>query len=845
MNAASPAFERLGAGNEARLDALFEAQAHATPDAVAVIHRGSQLSYAELHARIGALAGRLRELGVGPGVIVAVGMERTPRMVAALLAVLTAGGAYLPLDPAYPTDRLDFMLADSRAGLMLTDCGLHERLRFGGLVFDPAAGDVVRTGPEPQSRAPQALAYVIYTSGTTGRPKGVMLGHTATHLVDWARTTFADGQLARMAATTSISFDPSILEIFLPLCTGGTVVLKENALEPFARDERPTMLDCVPSALIELCRAGAVPDSVRVINIGGEPLKAALVREVYRRTRVEAVYNHYGPTEATTCATVARVGRETVAEPTIGRPIAGAEIRLLDSAGAPVDAGERGEICIGGAGLALGYLDRPELTAERFVESPWGRLYRTGDLGLWTGDGELEFAGRADGQVKIRGHRVELSEVEAALARLPGVRQAAAITRPDPSGRLQIVGYVQTDAPLSLREARSRLEAWLPAPMLPARLVTLEAFPLTLSGKVDRKALPDPAAAPVPAAAPLGVECRVEEAVAEVFKDVLGVPRVGRDDSFFDLGGDSLSGVNAALRLGEILGRELPSAMIHQAPTPRSLAEALKRCPARQAEHLSVLHPGGTGAPLFCVADLFGRPFSYLSLSRRLGAERPVLGLSPGPLEASFTADGDIGALSRAFAVAMRRSHPDGPCVVAGYSAGGVLAFDLARTLELAGAPVALVLLDCSMRSRPPSAAALARWTLRQALDVMDPAAFRTRAARIGAMGGKLAQSLARPDRPPEWIPDGAAALAGRLMSACARYRPDAFHGPTLLLKSADRDRVDALLDHDGLLGWRHALKGPVECAWVPGDHHAFMREPYVAETAAQIGRFLAGCRSV
>ncbi|WP_133254214.1 amino acid adenylation domain-containing protein [Phenylobacterium deserti] len=826
-----------------RLDVLFSQQARRTPRALAVLHRGTQLSYADLEAQADGIAKQLAAMGAGPGVLVGVCMRRTPRMLAGLLGVLKSGAAYLPLDPAYPDERLAFMLDDSAAALLLTDCALDRRLDFQGGVLDLSADVPQVRGPGMVRgvAGPSDLAYVIYTSGSTGRPKGVMLGHTAAGLVDWARKTFTRGEMARMAATTSICFDPSILEIFAPLCTGAAVVLKESALEPFTPDEQPTMLDGVPSAVAELCRAGALPDSVRVVNVGGEPLKAALVREIYARTRVEAVYNHYGPTEATTCATVALARRDQVDDPPIGRAIAGAKLHLLDAAGQPVKAGETGEIHIGGPSLAIGYLNQPELTAARFVQSRWGRLYRTGDLGRWTAASDLEFLGRIDDQVKIRGFRVEIGEVESALVRLPQVTDAAVLARPDAQGRTQLVAYLQSERPWSVAEVRAALKAWLPDHMLPARLVVLDAFPLTLSGKVDRNALPAPQEPG--GAAPVNVESRIEEAIAEVFKDVLGRAQVERDDSFFDLGGDSLSGVTAALRLEEILGYELPSALLHQAPSPRELAQALEQCPVHRPQHLSVLQAGGDGAPLFCLADLFARPFSYLSLSRRLAADRPVLGLSPGPLEGAFATSGSIPDLTAAFLAELRRVQPAGPYLLAGYSAGGVLAFDLAGALEREGEVVSLVLLDSSMRSSRPSAGQLVRWAMRQGLDLMHPAAFRARYERMGGLREKLARALAQRETSPlpEWIPEGQGAVAARLMAACATYRPGTFRGRTLLLKSTDRDRIDALLDHDGLLGWGGALKGPVTTEWVSGDHHAFMREPRVSEAAAHIEAFLAG----
>jgi amino acid adenylation domain-containing protein len=836
---------RSRASTPKRLDALFAAQAAATPDAVALLCRGEAVSYRALEQRANRLARHLIDLGVGPGALVGVCMSRSPELVAALLGVLKAGGAYLPLDPAYPVERLDFMLADSAAAVLVTDGDVHERLAWRGSVVDPgrdAAAIAARSGEAPVvPYHPDDLAYVIYTSGSTGRPKGVMLGHSATGLIAWARATFVQGELTRVAATTSVCFDPSVFEIFAPICTGGTAILKSTALEPFTPDERPTLLNCVPSVLAELCRARAVPDSVRAINIGGEPLSAAFVCEVYRATRVRAVYNHYGPTEATTCTTVALVPPDVERDPPIGRPIAGAQVHVLDEAGRPVAAGETGEIHIGGPVLARGYLNRPELTAERFVAGPRGRLYRTGDLGRWSAEGELEFVGRVDQQVKIRGFRVELGELESALARLPDVRRACAAVRSDAAGRPRLIAWVESDARPGLGEVRRALAAWLPEPLLPQRLVVLEAFPLTLSGKIDRNALPDPAPETAAGPQPSGLS-RVEEAIAEVFKDVLKLGPIGPEDSFFELGGDSLAGLEAALRLEELFGAPLPSALIHQAPTPRALARALEHCGGGQDRCLSVLQPAGAGPPLVCLADLFGRPISYLSLARRLAPDRPVWGLSPGPQEAAFLAEPSVPVLTRAHFRALRAAQPHGPYLLAGYSAGGLLAFDLACALEREGETVSLVLLDAAVRRRPPAGAML-RWAAAQGRALLEPGRLRTRLERAWALRGKLAGAAApaRLQRPPAWIPDARDAFARSLMQAHARYRLGAFHGPALVVKCRERDQVDALFDPDGLLGWRAALKGPVTVAEVGSHHHGLMREPHVAEAAAAVAQFVGG----
>ena len=818
-----------------RLEQMFYEQASIAPDAAAIFFRGDVVSYADLNADVERLSRDLVRHGVGPGVVVAMSLQRTPAMIAALLATLKAGGAYLPLDPRNPPERTRFMLADSGCALLLADSASPAHADFGGTVLELSNGALIQRAyhSPPTPTAPSDLAYLIYTSGSTGAPKGVMLGHGATHLVAWARRAYSADERARVAATTSLSFDPSIFEIFAPLCTGGALVLKQDALEPFASDEQPTMLGAVPSVLAELCRLDAIPDSVRILNAGGEILTRDLAREAYRGRPALVLDNHYGPTEATTVASVARIRREDLGEPPIGRPVRGAEIVLLDADLQPVGEDAIGEIHIGGPGLALGYLNRPELTAARFIHGPSGRLYRTGDLARWR-DGELHYSGRADRQVKIRGFRVELGEVEHALLQLREVERAHATVR-DAAGRSQLVAYVQSQRPLTPAGLRAELAKSLPDYMLPARLMVTTAFPLLASGKVDYGALPDLNDPPVGPAAQVS---RMEKPIIHVFQEVLARDDVGPEDSFFDLGGDSLASVQAALRLEEMLGYELPPALIHQSPSPRALARSLEHGRVRADGHISLLQPGGPAPPLFCIADLFGQPFNYLSLARRLGSDRPVYGVVPGSLQTRFAEDGDIDGLTRSFLAELRRLRPEGPYLIAGYSAGGMLALDLACALEREGETVRLVLLDASLHARRPSPRAVARWLLARVRGLLAPRAFGVRVREASALVAKLARRMA-PGAPPDWIPASQVAFAARMIKVGAAYRPKVFSGPTLIIKALQRDLVDQLFDEDGMLGWSDTLQGAVVQASVPGGHHQFMREPLVGQTAQEVTRFL------
>jgi len=443
-----------------RLQELFEGQAEQQPEAMALVSEAEQLSYGALNSRANQLAHYLQQQGVGAEQRVGIYQQRTAALVVSLLAVLKAGGVYVPLDPDYPAERLNFMLADAEVKVLLTESGLAARLGPSAvrqICVDEQWEEIARESiQQPVAKLQREnLAYVIYTSGSTGQPKGVAIEHqSALNLMHWAKEAFSREQLQGVLAATSICFDLSVFELFVPLSWGGQVILAENALQlPELRArEQVTLVNTVPSAMTELVRLKAVPKSVQVVNLAGEALSLKLVQQVYeQQPGVSQLYNLYGPSEDTTYSTGALV--DAAAEQVlIGRPLANRQAYILDAHYQPVPVGVAGELYLGGAGLARGYLQRPDLTAEKFIPHPFSaaagaRLYRTGDVTRYRSNGEIEYLGRSDQQIKLRGYRIELGEIEAVIKQQPGVSEAAVVVREDSRGEKWLAAYVIREKP--------------------------------------------------------------------------------------------------------------------------------------------------------------------------------------------------------------------------------------------------------------------------------------------------------------------------------------------------------------------------------------------------------------
>ena len=697
----------------ATLPELFAAQVAKTPDATAVVFEQARLSYGELDARSSQLAHHLRALGVGPEVVVGLCLERSLEMLVALLAILKAGGAYLPLDPDYPRERLAFMLADAGAPVLVTHSALRARLPGHGarLVCLDADGPAIAQQPTSAPASgllPQNTAYVIYTSGTTGAPKGVVVDHASlANKVVTLGTDFGAGPDFRVALLSSSAFDPSIEQITLPLVHGASIVVINDALREsplqfwnYVRRNKVDLLNCTPSFFESLIDSAPNNSSLRHLVLGGEPFTIELQQKIAGHLKVAKLTNLYGPTEATIDATGFTVqGDQPGPYIPIGRPLPNYRAYVLDGGLQPVAAGVCGELYIAGAGLARGYLGRAGLTAERFVADPFGaagsRMYRTGDLARWRGDGVLEFLGRADAQVKLRGFRIEPGEIEAALVRHGEVAQAAVIAREDGAGGKRLVAYVVAagEGIVDAAALRGHLAGSLPDYMVPSAFVVLDRLPLTPNGKLDRRALPAPE---LPAC---GVRrlprTPQEEMLCGLFAEVLGLERVGIDDNFFDLGGHSLLATRLISRIRSTLDVEVDIRSLFEAPTVEVLVKGLNgNCADRsQLEVLLPLRPSGRLSPLFCVHPGGGLSWSYSGLMRHLPAERPIYGLQARAISQPQMAPQTLDEMAADYLTLIQQIQPTGPYNLLGWSFGGLVAHAMATHLQAQGETVALLAL--------------------------------------------------------------------------------------------------------------------------------------------------------
>jgi amino acid adenylation domain-containing protein len=840
---------------------LFEAQVERSPEAVAVECEGHQLTYQELNVRANQLAFHLRGLGVGPDKFVGICVEPSVDMVVGLLGILKAGGAYVPLDPAYPKERLVFMVKDTAMEVLLTQEQLLSMLPSGGarlVCVDaplPGSRDSVNANPAGEASA-DSLAYVIYTSGSTGIPKGVMIPHRGlVNYLVWSMDAYQVGRGKGSPVHSSISFDLTITGLFAPLLAGRCVyvVPPTKRLETLAtelrRNQNFSLVKITPAHL-ELLGSQLSPEDAagrtNSLIIGGDTLLGESLKLWQAHAPETVLVNEYGPTETVVgcCVYFVPKGTRLTGPVPIGRPIANTQLYVLDPDLQPVPIGDKGELYIGGDGVARGYLNLPEQTARSFIPNPFAgmdptaspKLYKTGDLVRYRTDGNLEFLGRVDHQVKIRGFRIEPSEIESVLAAHPHVQGAVVVAQESRTGDKSLTAYIvwRGQVAPSFLELRQFLKEKLPDYMLPAEFVTLVSFPLTPNGKVDRHALPPPGLELMASSEYVAPRNEIERRILDVWREILHHPRIGLHDSFFELGGNSLLAVRLVTEINRILDTNLDAVHLFGHPTIATLARSLQDEKASNpVPKLIPLDAGGSGPPIFFIwppMELFGlvsmlklkQPFYVSEVPRIseifLASARHEHGILP-----------TIAEMAAPHTSLIRNSGFSASCVLAGFSYGGVLAFEIAHQLRCHGMSVeAVFLFDSDMKMRNWE-----HFKLRIRRTLHDGPDYFTRKIRERSQRKQMqreAQRLVREtaldssDREAPWE-----IINHIWIHALRNYRLRRLHSRGFLFRAHD-SLYNEVNDYDGCLGWSGLFAGGVEVVEVPGGHFSMWKEPDVLE---------------
>jgi amino acid adenylation domain-containing protein len=844
----------------ARLPELFREQALRTPDATALVADGEEWSYARLLAAVEEIAAALRAADIAAGDRVAVMAERGAPLVVAFLGILEADAAYVPLDPKLPVERLTYMAEDSRARLLLSQESLRESwlpglpvLRLddlradvsGATAQDPADGG----SEERAATAASDLAYILYTSGSTGRPKGVAIPHRAlVNLLLAMRENTGFSSSDSLLAVTTISFDIAGLELFMPLVAGGRVIVCDSetaadgaCLAARIEDSGATWMQATPTSWRMLRDAGWNGSPLLNVLCGGEELPLELAE--FLAGRVASLRNVYGPTETTIWSTAGLVEPSSGID--IGTPLANTQLYVLDPQGRSVEPGFPGELWIGGDGLAIGYWDRAELTTERFVTglpaAPQQRLYRTGDRARWTSDGRLLHHGRLDNQVKLRGYRIELAEVEAVLQTVDGVSAAVVVVRDD-----RLVGYLVAEpgAELKAAEVKSAAAVSLPQYMVPGIVVVLDELPLTANKKIDRNRLPAPTV--TSDASFEKPRDATEITLARMWIEILGIPEVGVHDNFFDVGGHSLLAVRLSAAIRKEWDVEIPISVLLAQGTIAKLATIVRRGGQENARGPTVtLREGETGRrPLFLFHPFGGTVFCYVELTRHLPPGRAILAVEAPGIENEGEAEVSVEGMAARYIEHIKEIQPTGPYALGGWCFGGVIAYEAAGQLRAAGEEIELL---AAIDSRAPieenipessDDSTILSWFARD-LAVPYGKTLDIPAEDLRALGGEAAF-----DR----ILEQAAAIGvlaedadrAQILRYFEAYLANGIALQTYLPESNDLDllllrAVDETIDYGPKLGWEALIKGSLQVIDVSGDHNSVMYPPHAAVAAQAI----------
>ena len=823
----------------------FQARVTATPNAVALTFADTQLSYAELNKAAKQLAGRLRSLGARRGKRIGICLERSPDMVIAVLAVLKTGAAYVPLDPTYPQARLRTMLGDADPVVLVTTEKISASLPpyAAQPLFIDQPGDRVEEY-EALNIAADDIAYVIYTSGSTGTPKGVLVAHgnVSNHLA-WRYSFFPLQPSDRCLQTASLSFDDSVWEILEPLCAGANLVLTRPRFEydstylvKLMVDRKITVACFVPSLLRAIIEAPEIGQchSLRRLTTGGEGLSIPLQQRVRERLPDTAFYNGYGTTEATIASIYWRCeitpGQTTVP---IGRPIANTQAYILDPCGQLVPPGVLGEICLGGVGIARGYLNRPELTAQAFVDDRFGavpgaKLYRTGDVGRLRSDGVFEFAGRVDDQIKIRGIRVELGDIEAALLDHPDVRSAAVVCNDTASGK-RLIAYVvpRGSDPVPGAELRAFVRDRIPPALIPNRFETIAALPLTPSGKLDRRALPSSSGEEEPGNY-VPPRNELESQLVSLWEGVLQARPIGIRDDFFELGGHSLSAVQIAAAIGKMMDRALSPGLLFETPTIETLSGRLATAKPGGGAALVPLAEGNSGAPLFLIHHISGDITAYRDLAHHLGAGHTIYGVRVPELDTNEKPLDRVEDMAARYIAEIRAVQPQGPYLLGGHSAGAHIAFEMARQLSTSGERVKLLAILEADARRPGGQRGWLDYARHQ-LETVKRIPGNQRATYLWRKFTLWLNSTPPTCRPEDSTKN---AVWSAMERAVREYRPRPYPGSITLFRAMDRSVTGT---YSRTLGWGRLARGGVRVIDVPGTHSTVLRPGSEPPMAAKL----------
>jgi amino acid adenylation domain-containing protein len=836
---------------EACIHELFEAQASRTPDNIAVSFETNALTYAQLNAQANQFAHYLRGIGVGQETLVGLCIDRSEKVFVAMLGIMKAGGTYIPMDPGYPPDRLALMLEDAEAPVLVfqgqeTDLFPH----YSGQRVDlDALWEVILLQSDanlPNVTTPENLIYIIYTSGSTGKPKGVMIPHQGfVNLMTAMAAVPGLRESDRFLSPTSISFDMVGPELYLPLMCGAEVHMVSRAvatdgkrMAEVLRTSGANAMQATPATWRLLIQSGWEGSPDLTIICGGEAMPPDLVQPLLQRCK--ALWNFYGPTETTVWSTAYQITQVESSTP-VGKPLANTQLYILDAQMQPVPVGHVGELLIAGDGVARGYLNRETISRERFIPNPFRsgeRMYRTGDLARFRPDGQLDFLGRMDHQVKVRGYRIELGEIESGLVQHPDVRAAVVMAREDSPGDQRLVGYVtlESGATATMADLRRSLKQTLPDYMVPTVVMAIDRFPLSPNGKVDRKALPVPPTAERDLDGDyVAAADNLEQQLVAVWEEVLQVKPVGINDSFFDLGGHSLLVVRLLDRVREILHQDLPAAAVFQAPTVQAFANLLRQPSQQLASPAAVMINPGQGSPLFCIHVLGQQLAFFKPLASHL-PQQPMIGLSADldPIHA-----GDLHSLeliAQFYVRELKKLQPEGPYHLAGVSHGGDVIFEMAQQLAQSGDSVALLVMMDTYGPQPQNSGLRSKLKFHgQALLSLK---HRYVLGRFGLYRDRLrtkakliyARLLEKQGKP---LPAGLQFL--RVVEQNSRsgsaYVHQPYDGNLLLFRATD----DLFYGEDyrkSALGWRSIILREITVIDVTGDHMGMLQEPHVGAIA-------------